>query len=298
MTEETGFLRRCSIGELDPSYRIIFMPQGLGDILFFLMYVTPYRQLIPEEKIAIVVIKKHFMQLAELFAGRIDALCYLDMVDEPMWRHRMTYFYDGIYCSGPQPYLVRAIQNAMGLQEMARAYLPELPRIQNMKRLEEEYGLKRGRTVLIAPDAVSCSVEISDEDWVRIAGLCAEAGFRVLFNTAEKDRFGKYPTVFLPLVETLHLIGVGGNFIGLRSGLCDVMAAFANVNSLIIYPNNKQPGEYPSILGYDQDPNGAYLRYCSLKNIFPNKRITEVLYCGEESLFRIVAKEVEKWQGC
>lgn len=298
MTEEVVLLRRCSVGELDASYRAVFMPQGLGDILFFLMYVTPYRQIIPEERIAVVVIKKHFMQLAELFADRIDALCYLDMAEEPIWQSKMTYLYDGIYNSDPQPYLLRAIQNAMGLPENARAYLPKLPQPRNTEELEKQYPVRQGRTILIAPDAVSCSINVSDVTWFRIAALCTQAGFSVLFNVADSGRFGNYPTVFLSLVETLHLIAKGGNFIGFRSGLCDVMAAFTDVNSLILYPSNKQPGEFPSILGYNTDPSGAYMRYCSLKNIFPQRRMTEMLYRGEDDLLRVVINEVNKWQEC
>lgn len=291
-------LRRCSVGELDASYRAIFMPQGLGDILFFLMYSTEYKQTIPEDKIAVVVTKKHFMQLVELFSARIDALCYMDGVDEPIWRDRMTYFYDGIYNSVPQPYLLRAIQNAMGLQETARAYLPELPRPKNFDQLSQQFNLSKGNTILIAPDAVSCNIDLSDEAWIHVADLCTQMGYKVLFNVDKEGRFAKYQTVFLPMVETLHFIAEGGHFIGLRSGLCDVMAAFTDVNALIIYPNNKRPGEYPSIVGYDTDPNGAYLRYCSLKNIFPSKQFTEVIYSGEEALFQTVLKEVSKWQRC
>lgn len=291
-------MRRCSVGELDASYRIIFMPQGLGDILFFLMYSTQYRQTIPEDKLAVVVTKRHFMQLVELFDARIDAICYMDIADEPVWRDRMTYFYDGIYNSAPQPYLVRAIQNAMGLPETARAYLPELPCPSNFGKLSQQYDLRKGNTVLIAPDAVSCSLDLTDTVWVHIADLCTQAGWKVLFNVEKEGRFENYPTVFLPMVETLYFIAEGGSFIGLRSGLCDVMAAFTNANALIIYPNNKRLGEFPSIVGYDTDPNGAYLRYCSLKNIFPNKQITEVIYSGEEALLQTVLKEVSKWQKC
>ncbi len=286
------------MGELDTSYRIIFMPQGLGDILFFLMYSTQYKQTIPEDKIAVVVTKRHFMQLVELFSARIDAICFMDMADEPVWRDRMTYFYDGIYNSAPQPYLVRAIQNAMGLPETARAYLPELPCPSNFGQLSQRYDLRKGSTILIAPDAVSCSIALSDAAWIHIADLCSQTGCKVLFNSEKEGRFGKYATMFLPMVETLYFIEEGGNFIGLRSGLCDVMAAFTNANALIIYPNNKRPGEFPSIAGYDTDPNGAYLRYCSLKNIFPSKQFTEVIYSDEEALFQIVLKEVRKWQRC
>lgn len=296
MAGENLDLRRCSVGELDASYRIVFMPQGLGDILFFLMYATQYKRTIPENKIAVVVTKKHFMQLVELFSARIDALCYMDGGDEPLWRGRMTYFYDGIYNSGPQPYLLRAIQNAMGLPETARAYLPELPRPLNFDQIAQRFDLHKEKTVLIAPDAVSCSVPLSDAAWIHIADICAQEGYQALFNAEQEGRFGKYPTAFLPMVETLNLIAEGGNFIGLRSGLCDVMAAFTDVNGLIIYPNNKKPGEFPAILGYDVDPNEAYLRYCSLKNIFPSKRFSEVIYDGQDAVFQIVKEEVEKWQ--
>lgn len=297
MAGEEFYLRKCSVGELDASYRVVFMPQGLGDILFFLMYATQYKQTIPEDKIAVVVTKKHFMQLVELFSGRIDAICYMDIGDEPLWRDRMTYFYDGIYNSAPQPYLLRAIQNAMGLPETARAYLPELPRPLDFDQVVQKLHLHTGKTVLIAPDAVSCSLPLSDTEWIYIADLCTQAGYQVLFNANQMGRFGKYPTVFLTMVETLNLIAEGGNFIGLRSGLCDVMAAFTDVNGLIIYPNNKKPGEFPAILGYDVAPNEAYLGYCSLKNIFPNRRFSEVIYRNQDDLFQKVKEEVKKWQG-
>ena len=284
------------MGELDNSYRIVFMPQGLGDILFFLMYARQYRDIIKEDKIAVVVTKRHFMQLVELFADEIDALCFMDSADEPIWRDRLTYFYDGIYNSAPQPYLLRAIQNAMGLQDTARAYIPQLPIVPSLEKMMLQYNLNEGNAIVISPDAVSCHINISDDAWIRIADLCSQKGYKVLFNVDNAKRFGEYTTVFLSIIETLQLIEKGGHFIGLRSGLCDVMAAFTNVNSLIIYPNNKKRGEYPSILGYSCDPNGAYLRYCSLKNIFPQKQITEVIYDDENALFEIILKEVKKWR--
>ena len=287
-------LRKCDISELDNTYRVIFMPQGLGDILFFLMYAAEYRKLIPEERLAVVVIKKHFSQLVEMFEGRVDALCCMDMEEEPFWRGRMTYFYDGIYNSAPQPYLLRAVRSAMGLRETARAYLPTLPRPADMDRREEALGMVKGSGILIAPDAVSCNVNVPDNTWMEIAKICEKNGFQVFFNSNDLMRFGNYPKVFLSMAETMNFLSDAGGFISFRSGLCDVAAAFTNAKSLIIYPNNKKRGEYPSILGYEIDPNGAYLRYCSLKNIFPRKPIAEVIY-DEKKLIEIVSKEVETW---
>lgn len=296
MEQAIAYLRRCSVGDLDTSYRAVFMPQGLGDILFFLMYVTEYKRVIPEEKVAVVVTKKHFMQLAELFAERIDALCYLDMAEEPAWRSRMVYHYDGIYNCEPQLYLLRAVRHAIGLPETARAYLPPLPRSAGIDRLEQKCELKKGAAVLIAPDAVSCNVEISDEVWCRAADIYSRAGLQVFFNSDQPERFGGYKTLFLSIVDTLNFVMDAGAFMGFRSGLCDVICAFTAVKALITYPNNKQPGLYPAIMGYDIDPNGAYLRYCSLKNIFPDKPIREEIYKDEDAFLQTISDEVREWQ--
>lgn len=290
-------LRFCSVNDLDASYRIVFMPQGLGDILYFLMYATEYRRLIPEPRLAVVVIKKHFLNLVELFAERIDAVCLISMDEEPYLRHRFTYFYDGIYNRGPQRYLCDAVRLAIGLPATAEAFLPRLERPADMDEKEKQCGLIKNRTILIAPDAVSCNADISDEMWIKAADICQEKGFKVFFNTNDVSRFGSYPTAFFPLAETIQFVNDGNGFIGFRSGLCDVLAAFTSANMLLLYPNNKKEEEFPGIIGYSTDPNGAYMRYCSLKNIFPEKPIKERIY-NKERFLESISQEVSSWQDC
>ncbi len=287
---------RRRLKQFDSSYRFIFMPQGLGDVLFFCMYAKEYRKIYPECKLAFIVTKRHLKELAEVFSDCFDAIFELDVSHFEMNDIScFYYFYPAIYDDRrPQPDLQTAIKAAMQLAPCAPPYIPDLPRSEETEKKLQAIGLVPGRSVLIAPDAVSCSKLITDEAWAEIATWLERRGYKVFFNVGDGSRFPGFQKVFLSVLDTVHFANSAGYFISYRSGLCDVIATFSNAREIIIYPNNKKAGEFPSILNFDQDPNQKYLEYCSLKNWYPHKDIVEFVY-DEASFHKKLEEALAAW---
>lgn len=268
------------IKKIDSSYIIVTMPQGLGDILFFCIFSKEYRRLHPQNKLALLVTKRHFLNLAELYRDCFDKILYVDAdIFSKIDSSRLTFYYHLIYDEkNPQVHLADAVRNAIGVGNNVNPYYPVIYVSAKEKRRIQKLGVQRGRTVLISPEAVSCSIDASEEDWLNIADMLEKKGFRVFFNCGNNLMYGTYPKVFLSLRETLIFTHYAGYFIGFRSGLCDVISAFSDCRQIIVYPNNKRQGEFPAVKDFDINPNVKYMEYCSLKRAFPDRIITEFIY--------------------
>ena len=276
-------------------YIVVYPPQGLGDILQVLMHLQGLKAIYPGKKVALVITKPHFLELAKLYHKVTDKFLYLSQ-DQceilaksrygELFRSSWWKVYDE---KSPRLYFHYAVMAAYGIPAHTPAYIPKIQASRKTLRHLNSLGIKNGGTVIIAPEAVSCDEVISLEVWMKVAVNLEGQGFKVFFNS-RNEAYGKERLLFLPLQETLHAITQGGGFIGYRSGLCDVVSAFTKSRQIIVYPNNRKPGEYPSIMGYDQNPNEKYMEYCSLNNIYPDKEIRELIY-SEDGLLSAV-KEV------
>ena len=269
----------AALEPLDNSYRFFFLPQGLGDILFFCMYAHAYRQKNPQEHISLIVTKPHVRDLAEMFLEDIDLLL---QIDERYYRMgdttRFYYLYPHIYNPAfPQDNLAEAVRNALGLPKGAERVIPEVE--SNPYLMGRLLGKKtRRRIAMIAPDANSCNPMLSDQDWSSVAKNLEKKGYCVVFNNKDKDRFPNFVNVFLSVKEMIQFCNECALFIGYRSGLCDVISAFCRCRQIVIYPNDRKKGEFDCVEGYDQNPNQRYMEYCSLKSIFPEAEVKEFIY--------------------
>lgn len=262
----------------DSSYHFFVIPQGLGDILFVLMYLTEYRKKNPQQKIAIIVEKKHLLSLVKLFSSEIDLILKVKLsLCAKKVLSRFHFLYPEIYNSNfPQPNLLAACRKSLGLISNAKKYIPNVE-ISNIQKNNLDQLIFQ-KTALIATDAVSCSKIISDSEWETLARNLSEKGYLVYFNTSDENRFKEFKHIFLDIEETIYFCNKIQLFVGYRSGLCDVVAAFCNCKQFIYYPNNRKKDEFDCIKDWNDNPNLAYLRYDSLKTMFPEKDITEVIY--------------------
>lgn len=262
----------------DSSYHFFVIPQGLGDILFVLMYLNEYRNNNPQQKIAIIVTKKHFLSLVKLFSNEIDLILKLNLnLLQKKVLSRFQNLYLDIYNPDfQQPNLLSSCRRALGLISNAKKYIPNVE-ISNIQKNNLDQLIFQ-KTALIATDAVSCSKIISDDEWVMLAKNLSEKGYFVYFNTSDENRFKEFKHIFLDIAETIYFCNKIQLFIGYRSGLCDIVAAFCKCKQFIYYPNNRKKNEFDCIKDWNENPNLAYLRYDSLKTMFPEKDISEVIY--------------------
>lgn len=99
-----------------------------------------------------------------------------------------------------------------------------------------DLGLNVGKTVVLAPYANSFVNELSLDWWEELASHLKKNGYTVCTNSSgEKEPVipGTVGVLF-SYSEIIRLIEACGTFVGIRSGLCDIISS-ANCNKIIIY---------------------------------------------------------------
>lgn len=118
----------------------------------------------------------------------------------------------------------------------------------------EQNGMVKGKTVIMSPYANTVT-SLPDGFWEETAITYKNKGYIVCTNScgAEEPAIKGTKPVFFPLTEAISIVEAAGIFIGLRSGLCDVISS-AKAEKIIIYPDRVYQG-------------GKYIDFYSLKNM-------------------------------
>jgi len=131
----------------------------------------------------------------------------------------------------------------------------ELPPIKDysceIDALFEKYNLIKGKTVVLSPYS-NTLFDLPNDALQEIVNHCKTNGYTVCTNCAgvEKPVDGT-TAVFFPLNQAIAFINAAGYFIGVRSGLCDVISS-AKAKKIIIYEKDgffykSSPYEYFSL---------------------------------------------------
>ena len=97
-----------------------------------------------------------------------------------------------------------------------------------------KYGLIKGKTIVISPYS-NTIFDLPNDFLEEIVDNCKNRGFAVCTNCAGKEKpvKGTMP-VFFPLNMAVDFMDAAGYFIGVRSGLCDVISS-SNCKKIIFY---------------------------------------------------------------
>lgn len=257
------------------NYKIIYPPQGLGDILFLNFGLQYLKKKKTKTKFAVIVCKKHFMDLCKIFNKIHDALLFMptlekipnfvNNIEEKIYSHNSSF----------EKFEV-AIWNAIGISEYIN--FPDIPQIEIDKKIDNLFKtkLKKGKTVLICPEATTSPDCFAKNFWIDCADKLKNLGYTPVFNSSKK--YGDYPTIFYDLKSTINFLNNAGHLLGFRSGLLDVLGCFSNAHQVIIYPNNWVKGDMPYLVGFDDAPNEKYMEDGSLNRLFPHKHFDEFIY--------------------
>ena len=135
----------------------------------------------------------------------------------------------------------------MNFAEMFRCFVfdmdeniqPQHPRFpdksQEINMLKKRSGIKEKRSVLLSPYAVTLS-DMPDTFWKELAEKLEIKGYAVYTNIGseeEKAIDGTCPLSF-PLEMAPQLVSWMGGFVGIRSGLCDIISG-AEAKKVILY---------------------------------------------------------------
>jgi ADP-heptose:LPS heptosyltransferase len=101
--------------------------------------------------------------------------------------------------------------------------------------LFEKYALKKGKTVVLSPYS-NTLFELPDSLWEAIAEHFRDKGYTVCTNcAAASEKAVKGTTaLFFPLGLAIDFLNAAGTFIGIRSGLCDIISS-SDCKKIILY---------------------------------------------------------------
>ncbi len=129
-----------------------------------------------------------------------------------------------------------------------------------------EESLRPGKTVLLSPYA-NTTYGISEGAWEKLAEDLKSKGYDVCTNVSGKDEKAIRGTrgVFVPYIQLIDFLDRAGGFVGLRSGLCDIVSG-STAKKVIIYPEKAM------------FQNSTYYNYFSLKKMFDiDEGLTELI---------------------
>lgn len=226
--------------------------RGIGDTVVFLSKLRDYKVQYPERPIHLILQENHRI-IAEGYRQYIDSEHYencsvIGIMDRLANRKAVPgniHFIlppDGEQLLGYKNLSICDLVNiSMNLPDAAVTY--EKPQFSwnpdRKEKIIKQYNLLEDKTVILAPYAVSVPL-ISKDLWNQLVEYYYKKGFRVLTNVRDDSEHPLDGTegISLRLDEMYFAAEYGGYFVGLRSGLCDLLA-YSKCRMTVIYPANK-----------------------------------------------------------
>ena len=104
----------------------------------------------------------------------------------------------------------------------------------DVDELFEKYELQKGKTVVLSPYS-NTLFDLPDDALEAIVNYCNSHGYTVCTNCAGPEKPVKgTKAVFFPLSMAIDFMDAAGHFIGVRSGLCDVISS-SSCKKIILY---------------------------------------------------------------
>ena len=263
---------------------------GTGDIYMTCIYLPAYLKEHSIEEYALVVGSEGCKKVCNIF--HIENVCVLKKDDmdsllkaweflgtdkmniKPLlhwgWRCKKFLFSD----NHPQvTFAEMFLYDTYEFQRKPEMRLPDRCKdLQEIQQFFDSKGLRKGRTVVLAPYAGSFISEIPTEFWENLAIRLKEQGYSVCTNcVADKEVSvrGTVPVTF-PYFWAVDFVNFAGAFVALRSGLCDIVSS-SNAKIAILYED-----------GF----NASSLEYFGLVNmgIRGSNHTSEIIYKGNDEV--------------
>lgn len=246
---------RCQIGiELlnniknrFPNHFLVFCPHSsLGDIYLCLAYLPPFLNRKGIDKCIICVPTHNGRLIAEMFGYK--NICVLERNELEATIQASVFLHDkDIFISHTdKPYFIKLIGalhiklitfsilyccGVYGLPRDTKACEPV-----NWKIYSDLDKIPKGRSVILSPYAASVTL-LPDHFWETLTSICKEKGYYVYTNISGEEKPLKETIGISPAVnEMKSVVEHAGIFIGLRSGLCDILRS-AECHKVVLFPN-------------------------------------------------------------
>lgn len=224
--------------------------RGIGDTVVFLSKLKKYREDNPGKEINLIAADKHKV-LLEAYSKYIDHKYFISYSEackttsiafSKRLPSNITYILpsESTELLGYKNISISDLMNIrLGLPEFTGLVKPEFTcKYTSFTHFTKErhLDLLPFKYALLAPSAVSVN-DNGDILWKQICELLESHGISVVINSDIIEMgLEKYKHVTLPLDDTYYLADYAAVFIGLRNGLCDLLA-FARCDMIVAYPN-------------------------------------------------------------
>lgn len=228
------------------SFQILCPFSALGDIYFMMSYLPYFLQKRKIKKCVIGVIGKACRDVVSLFGRyQVVVLAQKDM-DEAIQAALYTEAREVFIPHQDRPYVVN-LPKALYLKliPLEKIYccgvfgLPASTKPFHPVRLGEYPGLEQlepGKTVIFAPYAKSVTT-LKPEIWARIVAYYRHKGYACYTNTSgDETPLSGTVSISPGISEIRSVVERAGIFIGIRSGLCDVIRE-ADCRKIALYPD-------------------------------------------------------------
>lgn len=227
-------------------YRIYCPFAALGDVYYMMSYLPYFLERKGISGYVIVTIGGACAQIAAMFgAKQVEILTQREM-DEQIQAVLYTGDTQAFIAHHDRPY-VQTVYRALyikklTLEEMYRCGVFGLPDASEpylpccLDTYPQLDMIPEGRSVILSPHAKSVT-NISMCYWTRIIRHFRDKGYQVYTNVAgEEEALEGTLCLEAPLSQMQSVVERAGIFIGLRSGLCDILKSAA-CRKIALYPN-------------------------------------------------------------
>jgi hypothetical protein len=154
-----------------------------------------------------------------------------------------------------------------GLDDSAEHALPVRPSAEDaVSELFERHALTPGRTVVLSPYANTLFDRPDDLFWERVVEACRARGLTPVTNCAgDEQPLPGTAAISVPLEQVVAFLDRAGHFVGVRSGLCDVISG-STCRKVVLYDAGGRFfkasfREYFSLRAMGLDPDAIELEY-------------------------------------
>ncbi len=230
-----------------PGYYRIYCPfSALGDMYYMMSYLPYFLEKREIRNYVVFTIGHCCKEVVTMFGGELTEIFSQKDMDESIQAVLYTNDREAFIPHHDRPYVTKLAQalykkkislemiyksGIFGLREDCIPYKPI-----KLGRYELLEQITPGKAVILSPYAKSIA-NISKIYWKQIVSYYKKKGYQVFTNTAgeEKPLEGTI-RLEVRLSELSSIVERAGTFVGIRSGLCDVIRE-ANCKKVVLYPD-------------------------------------------------------------
>ncbi len=233
-------------GKYQGYFYLICPFSALGDVYYAMAYMAGFFEMRHISKYVVLTVGRECSEIAAMFGcANREALCQEDM-DELVQAVLFTKAEDAFIAHHDRPYanlLTRALKvkripfevlYRCGVFGLEKDFPPRQPIA--LRRFSGRGSMEKGNCVVISPYAKSVA-GIDDQVWKEIVFHFRRKGMQVYTNVSgEEEALPHTRLLRVGLMEMQSAVEWAGTFIGVRSGLCDVIKN-ARCCKVVLFPD-------------------------------------------------------------